>query len=186
MWVSGSGIPKMPSGPPAEDQPCRRCRREVRPSVATSSSASSAAAAWARSTRRTIPELDRKVAVKLLRVEARERRLAPRGPAAHAARGAGDRAAVAPERRRRLRRRHLPGAGVHRDGVRRGRTPSTYWLQAAAAQLAGDPEGVHGGGARAGGGARRRASCTATSSPTTSWSGATARCASWTSASRAR
>ena len=37
--------------------------------------------------------------------QARQRRLPPRGAAAHAARGAGDRAAVAPERRRRLRRR---------------------------------------------------------------------------------
>ena len=40
--------------------------------------------------------------------QARQRRLTGRGTPAHAARGAGDRAAVAPERRRRLRRRHLP------------------------------------------------------------------------------
>ena len=43
-----------------------------------------------------------------------------RRPHAPAARGAGDRPALAPERRRRLRRRDVPGVGVHRDGVRRG------------------------------------------------------------------
>ena len=62
----------------------------------------------------------------------------------------------------------------------------TYWLEAAAAQLAGGPEGLRRGGARAGRRRTKRGSSTATSSPTTSWSAATARCASWTSASRAR
>ena len=66
------------------------------------------------------PELDRKVAVKLLRVKPGNGVSLTRGAAAHAARGAGDRAAVAPERRRRLRRRHVRGPGLHRDGVRRG------------------------------------------------------------------
>ena len=131
------------------------------------------------------PELDRKVAVKLLRVKPRQRRLAPRGAAADAARGAGDRAPVAPERRRRLRRRHVRGAGVHRDGVRRREHPQL--LAAGRSRAAGGRSWTCSW--RRGAGWRPRTTrgwSTATSSPTTSWSDATARCASWTSGSRAR
>ena len=66
------------------------------------------------------PQLDRKVALKLLRAN-----LGAHGEgSAHAAqaRGAGDRPAQPSQRRRRLRRRHdRRRRRLHRDGVRRGR-----------------------------------------------------------------
>ena len=61
------------------------------------------------------PQLDRDVALKLMRV-----RVGDRGSAPPAARGAGARAAFAPERRPRLRRGHGRRAGLRRHGVREG------------------------------------------------------------------
>ncbi len=117
--------------------------------------------------------------------QAGQRRLADRRAAADAARGAGDRAPLAPERRRRLRRRDLPRPGLHRDGVRRrehGR-PTGWRRSRAAGRRCCGCSGPRGGASWP---RTKRGSSTATSSPTTSWSAATARSASWTSASRAR
>ena len=77
------------------------------------------------------PELDRKVAVKLLRVKPGNGVSPPRGPAAHVARGAGDRAAVAPERRRRVRRRARSQEQVFIAMEFVEGNTVTYWLQAA-------------------------------------------------------
>ena len=131
------------------------------------------------------PELDRKVAVKLLRVKP------------------GNGVSLAEGRQRTLREAQaiarlshpnvvvVYDVGTFEDQVFiamefvDGNTV-TYWLHGPAAHVAGRAAGLS---SRPGAAWRRRTtrgSCTATSSPTTSWSAATARCASWTSVSRAR
>ena len=128
------------------------------------------------------PELDRKVAVKLLRARGATRRTPRNAPAA---RGAGHREAVAPERRRRLRRRHLRRQRVHRHGVRRG--AHRRLLAARGAARAGARSSTSSwrrGGAR--GGARRGPRPPRLQARQRHGRRPTARCASWTSASRAR
>ena len=129
------------------------------------------------------PELDRKIAVKLLR--ARGGAATADGAHAPAARGAGDRAAVAPERRRRLRRRHVRGLGVHRDGVRRG-AHARLLAAGEAAHLARGAGRLPGRRPRPGRGARRRARPPRLQARQRDDHRRPGRCASWTSASRAR
>ena len=85
----------------------------------------------------------------------RERGGRQRRKDASSAGGAGDRAVVAPQRRHRLRRRHVPRIGVHRHGVRRGAHPR---LLAAGrdAWLARGARRLRRGRPRSGGGARGR------------------------------
>ena len=65
------------------------------------------------------PDLDRKIAIKLVRARADARATRPRPHAPHA-RGPGDGEDLAPQRRRRLRRGHVRRSRLHRHGVRRG------------------------------------------------------------------
>ena len=125
------------------------------------------------------PELDRKIAIKIMRADAlRGRR---RGGAADA-RGASDRAAVASEPGDRVRRRHLRRARLRGDGVDR-RRHGRGLVGSAAATARRDPPCLRPGGARAGRRAPRRDHPPRLQTAERHGHRATALCASWTSVS---
>ena len=128
-------------------------------------------------------ELDRRVAIKLLRVR---RRRQP-GPLAHAARGPGHGQALAPQRRPGLRRRRVSRRRCSsRWSSSQGTTLREWLARRGAARLASEvARDVHAGRRGLAAAHARRASSTATSSPTTCSSAPTVAPASSTSASRA-
>ena len=88
------------------------------------SRACSARARWASSTRASIPDIERTVAIKTVRKDLVDPDLAAQVHGALQERGEGRRPAAAPEHRQRLRIRRGRCQRVHRDGVRRGHGPA--------------------------------------------------------------
>ena len=162
--VAAATTSTLPRPRPRRQRRARARRRRALGRYACSRS--SAPAAWASSTRAYDPELDRKVALKLLRAESPTASSA-RAARAAAARGAGDGALRHPNVVTVYDVGTLGEQRLHRHGARRRRDAARVAARRARARCATIAARLR---RRPGAGWRRRtrpASCIATSSPTT-------------------